>query len=90
MAGLPSAATLGAMLHGPSRRPYRPGAFLLNSWGANAHHGPQGVGHPSPAGFWADAEVVDGMLREGDSWAFSQFAGFPARKLDWQAMTARK
>jgi len=29
VAGLPSAATLGAMLHGPSRRPYRPAAFLL-------------------------------------------------------------
>lgn len=57
----------------------RPGAFLLNSWGASAHTGPQGRGRPSPAGFWADADVVDRMLRQGDSWAFSQFQGFPAR-----------
>jgi len=55
----------------------RPGAFLLNSWGASAHRGPQGLGHPSPAGFWADAEVVDRMLREGDSWAFSQVRRLP-------------
>jgi hypothetical protein len=63
----------------------RPGAFILNSWGGNAHTGPLGVGNPSPAGFWADANVVDRMLREGDSWAFSSFAGFPSRKLDWYA-----
>jgi hypothetical protein len=64
----------------------RPGGFVLNSWGPNAHTGPLGVGNPSPAGFWADANVLDRMLGEGDSWAFSGFAGFPARKLDWYAM----
>ncbi|MCZ2341040.1 MAG: hypothetical protein LC104_04495 [Bacteroidales bacterium] len=64
----------------------RPGAFLLNSWGAQAHTGPLGAGNPSPAGFWADAAVVDRMLQQGDSWAFSSFQGFPARKLDWYAI----
>jgi hypothetical protein len=64
----------------------RPGAFVLNSWGGTAHTGPLGAGNPSPAGFWADASVVDRMLREGDSWAFSGVNGFPARKLDWYAM----
>jgi hypothetical protein len=63
----------------------RPGAFLLNSWGANAHTGPRGLGDPSPAGFWADAAVVDRMLKQGDSWAFSDAVGFPARKLNWYA-----
>jgi hypothetical protein len=63
----------------------RPGGFLLNSWGASAHGGPRGVGDPSPAGFWADAAVLDRMLKQGDSWAFSNFRGFPARKLDWYA-----
>jgi len=57
----------------------RPGAFLLNSWGGSAHTGPRGLGDPSPAGFWADADVVDRMLQQGDSWVFSQFVGFPAR-----------
>lgn len=63
----------------------RPGGFLLNSWGATAHTGPGGLGDPSPAGFWADAAVLDRMLKQGDSWAFSGFSGFPAKKLDWYA-----
>jgi len=62
----------------------RPGGFLLNSWGPNAHSGPQGPGEP-PGGFWADASVLDRMLKQGDSWAFSSFTGFPSQKLDWFA-----
>lgn len=68
----------------------RPGAFLLNSWGPNAHSGPRGPGDPSPAGFWADAHIVDRMLKQGDSWAFSHAVGFPARKLNWYAMHQMK
>jgi len=68
----------------------RPGAFLLNSWGSNAHTGPRGPGDPSPAGFWADAHVVDRMLKQGDSWAFSHAVGFPARKLNWYAKRDRE
>jgi hypothetical protein len=67
----------------------RPGAFLLNSWGGSAHTGPRGPGDPSPAGFWADAAVVDRMLKQGDSWAFSHAVGFPARKLNWYAFAPR-
>ncbi len=63
----------------------RPGGFLLNSWGESAHTGPRGLGDPSSAGFWADASVLDRMLKQGDSWAFSGFRGFPAKKLDWYA-----
>jgi hypothetical protein len=63
----------------------RPGGFLLNSWGETAHTGPGGLGEPSPAGFWADAEILDRMLRQGDSWAFSGVRGFPAKKLNWYA-----
>jgi hypothetical protein len=63
----------------------RPGGFLLNSWGPTAHGGPPGAGDPSPAGFWADAGVLDRMLGEGDSWAFSGVVGFPPRVLDWYA-----
>ncbi|VTR97826.1 C1 family peptidase [Tuwongella immobilis] len=61
----------------------RPGGFILNSWGERYHRGPLGAGNPSPAGFWADAEIIDKMLRQGDSWAFSDVVGFPARQLDW-------
>jgi hypothetical protein len=55
----------------------RPGGFLLNSWGPDAHRGPV---HPAGAprcGFWADADVLERMLAQGDSWAFSRFEGFP-------------
>jgi hypothetical protein len=67
----------------------RPGGFLLNSWGATAHSGPRGAGSPSVAGFWADATVIDGMLRQGDSWAFSDAVGFPAKPMDWYAKIVR-
>lgn len=63
----------------------RPGGFILNSWGDSAHAGPRGAGDPPRAGFWADAAVIDRMCASGDCWAFSQFAGFPARHLDWYA-----
>ena len=60
----------------------RPGFFVLNSWGGETHRGPRGNGDPSPAGFWAEANTVDRMLGQGDSWAFSDAAGFPLRKVD--------
>ena len=63
----------------------RSGGFLLNSWGERYHSGPSGLGDPSPAGFWTDARVLDRMLRQGDSWAFSGVTGFPSRKLNWYA-----
>lgn len=56
---------------------------IENSWGADAHTGPVGWGEPNTAGFWADAEVIDRMLRQDDSWAFSAVDGFPARKINW-------
>ena len=67
----------------------RPGGFLLNSWGERFHSGPTGLGDPSPAGFWAEAGIVDRMLKQGDSWSFSNAVGFPARKLNWYACRPR-
>lgn len=59
--------------------------YIENSWGADAHKGPVGWGNPSTAGFWAESSVVERMLKQGDSWAFSSLKGFPARvkELDW-------
>ena len=68
----------------------RPGFWLQNSWGDHFHFGPNGAGDPPDGGFWADAAVVDRMLRQGDSWAFADAAGFPARKLDWYAFGVKK
>lgn len=61
----------------------REGGFILNSWGDDAHTGPTGAGDPPRAGFWADAKVVDRMLRQEDSWAFSSVVGFPVRRIHW-------
>lgn len=65
----------------------RPGFFICNSWGTSYHKGPGGKGDPPPAGFWAEASVVERMLGQGDTWAFSDVVGFPAKKpvneLDW-------
>lgn len=59
----------------------RPGAFCLNSWGDNAHTGPVWPADAPVAGFWIDADVVDRMVRQGDSFALADANGFPARKL---------
>lgn len=66
---------------------------IENSWGPNAHGGPVGWGEPNTSGFWADSSVIDGMLKQNDSWAFSAVKGFPARvvPVDWfAAAPARK
>lgn len=63
----------------------RPGAFCLNSWGDDAHRGPVYPDDAPTAGFWVDAKTVDKMVRQGDSYAISDVAGFPARKIDWFA-----
>lgn len=68
----------------------RPGFWIQNSWGPSAHTGPKGAGSPPEGGFWAEASVVDRMLRQGDSWAFSDVVGFPKRKLTWYDVTQRR
>jgi hypothetical protein len=59
--------------------------FLLNSWGDSAHTGGVWPSDMPVAGFWADAAVIDRMVRQGDSFALADVAGFPARKPlpDW-------
>jgi hypothetical protein len=61
----------------------RPGGFVLNSWGDRAHTGPVWPAGAPAAGFWADSQTIDRMVRQGDSFALSDAVGFPARKLDW-------
>lgn len=56
---------------------------IENSWGPDAHTGPVGWGDPPTSGFWAESGVIDRMLRQNDSWAFSAVQGFPARSLRW-------
>lgn len=61
----------------------REGAFILNSWGDQAHTGPVSPGDMPAAGFWADAATVGRMVAQGDSFALSDAVGFPARQLPW-------
>lgn len=67
------------------RKGPKEGAFILNSWGDNAHTGPVYPADMPVAGFWAEPSVIDGMVRQGDSFALSDIAGFPARRVpdDW-------
>lgn len=66
----------------------RPGAFILNSWGDNAHTGPVWPADAPVAGFWADAAVVARMVgTDPDSFAYSGVEGFKARRVNWFART---
>lgn len=66
----------------------RPGGFILNSWGDSAHTGPVFPEDAPIAGFWADSNVIDRMVRQGDSFALSDAVGFPARPLNLFIMDA--
>lgn len=61
---------------------YRPGLLCLNSWGPHWISGPKRHGQPDGS-FWVDADTVDSMLRGGDSFAVSNYVGFPAQKINY-------
>jgi hypothetical protein len=66
----------------------RPGVLICNSWGPRSNSGPH---YPDNmpiffrgCTFWVDADDIDGMCRQNDSFALSGYDGFPPRKLpDW-------
>ncbi len=58
----------------------RPGACIFQSWGSGMPTGPMDLDQP-PNSFWADREVVAGMLAMQDSWALSQFDGYPGQEI---------
>lgn len=64
--------------------------YILNSWGDAIIIGPRGEGDPPVAGFYADAAVINRMCSSGSCWAFSNFAGFPARKVNWRTVAPRR
>jgi hypothetical protein len=66
-----------AMLFGGYDDSYRrKGALAFNSWGEKWVGGPTRGPQPGST-FWVDASTVDAMLRQGDSFAFSAYVGFP-------------
>lgn len=56
----------------------RPGACIFQSWGPDMPTGPLALDQP-PNSFWADRDVVASMLAMQDSWAISQFQGYPGQ-----------
>lgn len=70
---------------GVEDRPSREkGAYCLNSWGVDAH--PRPLNDEPPGGFWVDWQTVQRMVQQGDSWAYSDFDGFPGdAEADWNA-----
>lgn len=59
----------------------RPGLLCLNSWGPNWIRGPPWPEDMPAGSFWVDAKVVDRMLGQRDSFALSNYEGFPRRPL---------
>lgn len=55
------------------------GVYNLNSWGPDTH-GKCPTGAPL-GGFWVDWDTVAYMVRQNDSYAYSQFDGFPAQDI---------
>lgn len=58
----------------------RPGALIQNSWGIHWVSGPTRYGQPVGS-FWADANVIERMLAMEDSFALSNYTGFPRVQL---------
>jgi hypothetical protein len=64
------------------------GAYCLNSWGVDAH--PKPLNDEPLGGFWVDWQTVQRMVAQNDSWAYSDFDGFPAEQVaDWNAFKSQ-
>jgi hypothetical protein len=61
----------------------RPGGLLINSWGTDWIEGPTRLDQPVGS-FWADAEHIDSMLAQEDSFALSNYVGYPRQDLDYK------
>ena len=65
------------------------GCYIINSWGADAH--PKPLNDEPPGGFWVNWQTVQSMVGQGDSWAYSDFDGFPAdATANWNAFKQDK
>jgi len=58
----------------------RPGACILQSWGPDNPTGPTSLDQPSFS-FWAERNVVEGILAQGDSFALMKAPEFTPRNL---------
>jgi hypothetical protein len=58
----------------------REGACIIQSWGPDQPAGPTALDQPSFS-FWAERDVIERILGEGDSWALSKAPAFKVREL---------
>jgi len=59
----------------------RKGCLIINSWGSTWVNGPQRFGNEPEGSFWVDWEIIDRMVKQGDSFAFRGFKGYPSYRL---------
>lgn len=62
---------------GTASQPYY---HIKNSWGPTAHPAP--IDDSPPGGFWVTRREIQYIVSQGDSWAFSDFDGFPVIDFD--------
>lgn len=62
----------------------RPGGLLCNQWPYESVQGPMGDIEIPKCSWWVDADVIDQMLRQGDSFTGTKYKGYPARRLTWR------
>jgi len=64
----------------------RPGALIVNSWGASntlGKHYPHNIPEPvRVCSFWVDADVIDRMCRGEDTYTYAGYSGFKATKIE--------
>lgn len=58
----------------------RKGCLIQNSWG-KWNSGPKRHNQPDGS-FWVDADVINRMLAQRDSWAYGSYVGFQPQKLN--------
>jgi hypothetical protein len=62
----------------------RQGGLLINSWGSNWVDGPTRWEQPAGS-FWVESDVIDSMLKKEDSFALSNYKGYPGQNnLDYR------
>ena len=69
---------LGWMMHPEFKDVF----YIQNSWGNSFQGSPKNFDE-TDGGFWISAKDMQWIIKDGEVFAISNFAGFPARKLDW-------
>lgn len=62
--------------------------YILNSWGPDAHGKP--LGDEPPGGFWIGERDMTAIAAQGDSFAYSSFAGFKARDFHFDLFSRKE